>query len=185
MIEEILQDARERMDQAIEATRKEFAGLRSGRANPALLDRIEVEYYGTKTPLNQLATVSAPDPRQLLVQPWDKGAIKEIEKAIIQADLGFTPASDGALIRIAVPQLTEERRKDLVRLARKTAEEMRVQVRNIRREANDEIRALEKEGEVSEDDRRRAESRIQELTDSKIKEIDALLRTKEEEVMEV
>lgn len=185
MIDELIQDASERMDGTIAATKKEFAGIRTGRANPALLDRVLVEYYGTPTPINQMASVSVPEARLLVIQPWDKSSLKEIEKAILQSDLGLTPSNDGALIRIQLPQLTEERRRDLVRLVRKEAEERRVAIRNIRRQVNDDIRELEKAGEISEDESRRAQGRVQELTDKYITQIDHLLEMKEKEIMEV
>jgi len=185
LIEELFQDAQKRMTGAVSAMKDEFAGVRTGRANPALLERVQVDYYGTPTPVNQLATISVPEPRLLVIQPWDKSAIKNIEKAILQSELGFNPTNDGNVIRVVVPQLTEERRKELVRLVRKMAEEHRVAVRNIRRDLIEEIKALEKEGEVSEDESRRAQSRAQELTDKYIGEIDRLLEQKESEIMEV
>ncbi|NMA92253.1 MAG: ribosome recycling factor [Firmicutes bacterium] len=185
MISKIYSSTEERMDKTIAAFQRELATLRAGRATPTLLDRIEVDYYGTMTPLNQLAGVSAPETRLLVIQPWDKGSIPEIEKAILKSDLGLTPSNDGQLIRLAIPQLTEERRKELVRFIRKKAEETKVGVRNIRREANDEIKELEKEGALSEDRRHRSQEKIQGLTDSKIKEIDHITGRKEEEIMEL
>lgn len=185
MINDIVKEAEARMKSGVQSARDDFAGVRTGRANTALLDRVVVEYYGTMTPLNQLATISAPEPRMLVVQPWDKTQIQAVEKAILQSDLGLTPTNDGSVIRIAIPQLTEERRKDLVRLVRKVAEEKRVIVRNARRDANEQVKELEKEKLASEDESRRAQERIQELTDRYIKEIDALLETKEKEIMEV
>lgn len=185
MIDEILRKAEERMKAAVQSARKDFAAIRTGRASTALLDRIVVDYYGTLTPLNQLASISAPEPRLLAIQPWDKSQIHAIEKAILQSDLGLTPTSDGTVIRIAIPQLTEERRKDLVRIVRKEAEDRRVVVRNTRREANDELKRLEKEKQISEDDSRRAQEKVQELTDKYIREIDQLLEAKEKEIMEV
>lgn len=182
---EILNATEERMKGVIQSTRRDLAAIRTGRANPALLDRVQVEYYGTLTPLNQLATVSAPEPRQLLIQPWDKNAIKAVERAILQSDLGFTPNSDGNVIRIAIPELTEERRKEMVRLARKTAEEKRVAIRNLRREANDRVRAAQKDGELSEDEARRLEEKIQQLTDRYVGEVDSMLENKEREILEV
>lgn len=185
MIDEVMKDAERRMDGVIAATKKDFASIRTGRANPSLLERIEVEYYGTMTPLNQLASISVPEARSMLIQPWDQSALKDVEKAILQSDLGLTPNNDGTMIRIQVPQLTEERRKELVRWVRKEAEERRVGVRNIRRQANEDIKALEKSGDVSEDDLRRAQTQVQELTDRYIKLIDDLLEVKEKEIMEV
>lgn len=185
MVNEIIADAKERMQSALEAARRGFAGIRSGRASASLLDRIHVEYYGSVTPLNQLATISVPEARLIIVQPWDKSQIQAVEKAILQSDLGLTPTNDGTVIRIAVPQLTEERRKELVRVVRKEAEERRVVIRNVRRDANDTIKELEKDKELSTDESRRAQENIQELTDTYIKEIDALLETKEKEILEV
>lgn len=173
------------MEQAVQAARRELGSIRTGRANPALLDRITVDYYGTPTPLNQMASVSVPEARLLLVQPWDKSAIKDIEKAILTSELGLTPNSDGTVIRIQIPQLTEERRKDLARIARKEAEDKRVAVRNARRDANETLKRLEKDGTVSEDDSRRAQADVQELTDKYIKDIDELLAAKEKEILEV
>jgi len=183
--EDVLKDAQERMEAAVAAARKSFAAVRSGRANASLLDRVIVEYYGTPTPLNQLATVSAPEPRLLVVQPWDKSQIPAVEKAILQSDLGLVPTSDGSVLRIAIPQLTEERRKELVRVVRKDAEEHRVAIRNVRRDANEMLKSLEKEKAISEDEARRAQERVQELTDRYIQEIDRLLQAKEQEIMEV
>lgn len=185
MIEDLLKDAAKRMEATINATRQDFASIRTGRANPALLDRIQVEYYGALTPVQQMATVSVPEARMLVIQPWDKSSLKEIEKAILQSDLGLTPSNDGSIIRIQLPQLTEERRKDLVRVVRKAAEEHRVAVRNTRREVNDDIKELEKAGEISEDEARRAQARAQEVTDKSIAQIDQLLQVKEAEIMEV
>lgn len=185
MTEDVLKDAQERMEAAVAAARKSFAAVRSGRANASLLDRVIVEYYGTPTPLNQLATVSAPEPRLLVVQPWDKSQIPAVEKAILQSDLGLVPTSDGSVLRIAIPQLTEERRKELVRVVRKDAEEHRVAIRNVRRDANEMLKSLEKEKAISEDEARRAQERVQELTDRYIQEIDRLLQAKEQEIMEV
>lgn len=182
---EVMAEAKERMQNAVEAARRDFAGIRSGRASASLLDRISVEYYGTVTPLNQLASISVPEARLIIVQPWDKTQLQAVEKAISQSDLGLTPTSDGAVIRIAVPPLTEERRKELVRVVRKEAEERRVVIRNIRRDANDTIKELEKEKELSTDESRRAQESIQELTDKHINEVDALLESKEKEILEV
>lgn len=185
MIQEVLKETEDRMKSAVLAAKNDFAAVRSGRANTALLDRIQVDYYGTMTPLNQLATVTAPEARLLVIQPWDKSQVQAVEKAILQSDLGLSPSSDGSVIRIAIPQLTEERRRDLVRLVRKDAEEKRVMVRNARRDANEQIKELEKEKIISEDDGRRGMERVQELTDRYIKEIDGLLEAKESEIMEV
>lgn len=185
MIDELITDAQERMQGVISATKREFGAVRTGRANPALLERITVDYYGTPTPINQVASVNVPEARLLLIQPWDKSVVKAVEKAILQSELGLTPNSDGEVIRIQVPPLTEERRRDLVRLVRKGAEDSRVAVRNIRRQVNDDLKELEKEGEISEDDFRRAQTRVQEITDQFVAEIDQLLEAKEKEIMEV
>ncbi|HHY14534.1 MAG TPA: ribosome recycling factor [Firmicutes bacterium] len=185
MIDEILRDGESRMKDVIEATKKTFSAVRTGRANPALLDRVVVSYYGTPTPLNQMASISAPEPRLLVITPWDKNVIKDIEKAILIADLGLVPNNDGSVIRIAIPQLTEERRKELARLVRQDAEDHRISIRNIRREVNDALKALEKDGDISEDIYHRTQDEVQKLTDRFIKEIDSLLENKEKEIMEV
>ncbi|NLY38995.1 MAG: ribosome recycling factor [Firmicutes bacterium] len=185
MFEEIYSEAEERMNKVIAAFQRELAGIRAGRASPALMDRIEVNYYDTLTPLKQLASIAAPEPRLLVIQPWDRSSIPEIEKAILKSDLGLTPTNDGTVIRLSIPQLTEERRRELVKLVRKKAEESKVGIRNIRRDANEEIKQLEKTGDLSEDERRRCQDEIQELTDEKIKEIDAVLELKENEIMEI
>jgi len=185
VIDDILKETEERMKKTVEFFRKELASIRAGRATPALLDRITVDYYGTQTPLNQLANVSAPEPRLLVIQPYDKNAVGDIEKAIMKSDLGITPNTDGSIIRLTIPQLTEERRQQLVKLVRKKAEEERVAIRNARRDANDQLKRLEREGEIPEDDARRAQGEVQELTDKYIKEIDELLAQKERDVMEV
>lgn len=185
MLDEIYADAEERMKKAVAAYQRELSSLRAGRATPSLLDRIEVDYYGISTPLNQLAGVTAPEPRLLVVQPWDKQSLPEVEKAIMKSDLGLTPSNDGNVIRLTIPELTEERRKDLVKFVKKKAEEGRVAIRNIRRDANDSIKQLEKESEISEDESKRAQNEIQELTDERIKEVEQVLEAKEKEVMEV
>ncbi len=185
MLELIYNDAEERMDKVISVFQRELATLRAGRATPALLDRIEVEYYGAVTPLNQLAGITAPESRLLVIQPWDKQSIGDIEKAILKSDLGLTPTNDGNVIRLSIPQLTEDRRKELVKFVRKKAEESKVGIRNIRRDSNEEIKKLEKTGEISEDERRRSQDKIQEITDQKIVEIDDITALKEKEMMEV
>jgi ribosome recycling factor len=185
MIDELLQDAREHMEKSVDATRHKFGSVRTGRASTALLDRIMVEYYGTQTPLKQLATVSAPEARLLTIQPYDKSSIKAIEKAIQESDIGLTPNNDGALIRLVVPELTEERRKQLVKVVRNLAEEGRVAIRNIRRDVMHDLRELRDAGEAGSDDEHRAEDALQKLTDEKIKELDAVLKAKEEEILEV
>ncbi|MCL4516015.1 MAG: ribosome recycling factor [Firmicutes bacterium] len=185
MVKEILKETENRMKAVIEATKKDLAAVRTGRANTALLDRVTVDYYGTPTPINQLANISAPEARLLVIQPWDKGVLKDVEKAILKSDLGLVPTNDGAVIRIAIPQLTEERRRELVKLVKKEAEEKRVAVRNIRRDTNEHIKAREKKGQVSEDDSRRGQEDIQKLTDKYIAEIDRLVEHKEKEILEV
>src|SRR3954465_3545272 len=173
------------MAKSVEAIRHEFGSVRTGRASPALLDRINVDYYGTQTPLQQLATISAPEARLLSIQPYDKSSIKSIEKAIMESDLGLTPNNDGAVIRLAIPELTEERRREMVKVVHNIAEEGRVAVRNIRRDVMHDLRELKSEGEVGSDDEHRAESELQKLTDSRIGEINKLLAGKEEEILEV
>jgi ribosome recycling factor len=185
VIKEYLEDAERRMEKTSEALRREFATLRAGRATPALLDKIQVDYYGTMTPLNQMANISAPESRLLVVQPWDKSTIKGIEKAILASDLGLNPNNDGTVIRIAIPQLTEERRKELVKVVRKKDEEAKIAVRNIRRDLNSDIKALEKEKEVSEDDAARGLDDAQKLTEKWVKKLDEITKTKEAEIMEV
>ena len=183
MIPELLQDARERMGKSIEATRHELATVRTGRASPHLLDRVQVDYYGASTPLKQLANVAASEARLLTITPYDKSAIKQIEKAILESDVGLTPSNDGNLIRLTIPELTEERRKELVKVVHGLAEEGRVAVRNIRRDCMHDMRELRKEGEVGEDEERRAEGELQKLTDARVAEIDELLKGKEEEIL--
>ncbi|HWK89111.1 MAG TPA: ribosome recycling factor [Longimicrobium sp.] len=180
-----LQKARQRMEGAIEALRREFAGVRTGKASPALLDTIRVSAYGSMVPLNQVGTVAAPEPRMLTVQPWDRGLIKDVERALRESDLGLNPSNDGALIRIPIPPLTEERRKEYVRLLHKQAEEARVAVRHVRKEANDEAKHRQKDEGLSEDDVRREQAEVQKLTDQFIARVDELLKHKEAEVMEV
>jgi ribosome recycling factor len=185
MIDELLQDTREHMEKSVEATRSKFGSVRTGRATTALLDRIHVDYYGAQTPLKQLATVSAPEARLLTVQPYDKGSIKSIERAILESDVGLTPNNDGQIIRLQVPELTEERRKQLVKVVRNLAEEGRVAIRNIRRDTMHDLRELRDAGEAGSDDEHRAEEALQKLTDQKIGELDAVLKAKEEEILEV
>src|SRR5438874_8176831 len=184
-IEDFLANATRRMDKSIESTRQEFNSVRTGRASPALLDRVQVDYYGTPTPLKNLATISAPEPRLLNVQPFDPNSVKAIEKAIQESDLGLQPSNDGKLIRLPIPQLTEERRKELVKVVRRMAEEHRVAVREVRRDALRHLQELVKNGEVGDDDERRAEQEVQKLTDAHTKTIDQLLKHKEAEIMEV
>jgi ribosome recycling factor len=185
VIDELLQDAREHMDKSVEATRSKFQSIRTGRASPALLDRINVDYYGTSTPLRQLATISAPEPRMLTVQPYDKSSIKAIERAIMESDLGLTPNNDGQIIRLVLPELTEERRKQLVKVVRGLTEEGKVALRNIRRDVMHDLKELRDEGEAGADDEHRAEEALQRLTDEKVKELDAMLKGKEAEILEV
>jgi ribosome recycling factor len=185
MIDELLQDAREHMEKSVDATRSKFGSVRTGRATTALLDRINVDYYGAQTPLKQLATVSAPEARLLTVQPYDKSSIKSIERAILESDVGLTPNNDGSIIRLQVPELTEERRKQLVKVVRNLAEEGRVGIRNIRRDTMHDLRELRDAGEAGSDDEHRAEEALQKLTDQKVAELDALLKGKEEEILEV
>ncbi len=185
MVNDIIQDAESRMNKAIEFLVTDFASMRAGRANPAMLDRITVSYYGTPTPLNQMANISAPEARLLVIQPWDKTAIADIEKAIMKSDLGVNPNNDGNVIRIAIPQLTQDRRKDLAKIARKKAEEAKVAVRNLRREANDMVKAGEKDKMFSEDEGKKGIDNIQKTTDKFIKDIDAILAAKEKDIMEV
>jgi ribosome recycling factor len=185
MIEELIQDATRRMDRSIEAAREHFNTVRTGRASTALLDRIQVDYYGQPTPLKQLATVNAPDPRTLTVQPFDPSSVKAVERAIQESDLGLTPSNDGKLIRLPIPQLTEERRKELVKVVRHYAEEGRVSVRNVRRDVMGHLKELVDDGQVGSDEEHRAEERVQKLTDDHVKKIDELLKGKEAEIMEV
>ena len=183
--DELLADAKERMAKSVEATKTEFGTVRTGRASPALLDRVVVDYYDTETPLRQLSQIAATDARLLTLTPYDKNAIKTIEKAILESDLGLTPSNDGNVIRLQIPELNEERRRDLVKVVHNVAEECRVAVRNIRRDVMHDLRELKKEGEVGEDDERRAEAELQKRTDGAIGEIEALLKAKEEEILEV
>jgi ribosome recycling factor len=185
MIDELLDDANRRMDKSVDATAHEFNTVRTGRASAALLDRIQVDYYGQMTPLKQLATINVPEPRMLTIQPYDPGSIKSIERAIQESDLGLTPSNDGKVVRLPIPQLTEERRKELVRVVKHLAEEGRVAVRNVRRDVMHDLKELVRDGEVGDDEERRAEERAQKLTDGHVTKIDELLKKKEEEIMEV
>jgi ribosome recycling factor len=185
VIENFLGDATQRMDKSVEATHEHFNSVRTGRATPALLDRIQIDYYGTPTPLKNMATISAPEPRMLTIQPFDPSSIKGIEKAIQESDLGLTPSSDGKLVRLPIPQLTEERRKELVKVVRQMAEEGRVSVRNVRRDVMKHLEELVKKGDAGDDEERAAETRVQKLTDDHVAKIDELLKRKEAEIMEV
>jgi len=185
MLEEFFGDGRDRMDKAVVATHNEFNTVRTGRASTALLDRINVDYYGSKTPLKQLANLSAPEPRLLVITPYDKSSLKEIEHAIMESELGLNPGNDGNVIRLAIPELTEERRLELVKVVKNLAEHGRVAVRNIRRHVLHDIEELQKEGEISEDELRRAKDELQKLTDQHIEKIDEMLKHKEGEILEV
>jgi ribosome recycling factor len=184
-IDDLIQDATRRMNKSVEAAQTEFSTLRTGRASPALLDRVQIDYYGQQTPLNQLATIGAPEPRMLTIQPFDPNSVGMIERAIQESDLGLTPSNDGKLIRLPIPQLTEERRKDLVKVVRQMAEEGKVAVRNVRRDAIHHLKELVDKGDVGSDEEHRAEERVQKLTDDHVHEIDELLKRKEAEIMEV
>jgi ribosome recycling factor len=185
MTDELLADARERMGKAVESTVTQFGSVRTGRANPHLLDRVMVDYYGAQTPIKQLATISAPVARLLTVTPYDKTAMKNLEKAIRDADLGLNPSNDGNVMRLSIPELTEERRRDLVKVARQIAEEGRIGIRNVRRDIMHDLRELKTEGELGEDEEKRGESELQKLTDEKVHELDGLLKQKEAEILEV
>jgi ribosome recycling factor len=184
-IEDFLLDATRRMDKSIETTRSEFNTVRTGRASAALLDRITIDYYGTPTPLKNMASIGVPEPRLLTVQPFDPTQIKAVEKAIQESDLGLTPSNDGKLIRLPIPQLTEERRKELVKVVRRYAEDGKVAVRNVRRDVMRHLEELVRNGDVGDDEERRAETQVQKLTDDHVKRIDELLKHKEAEIMEV
>ena len=184
MPQSIKSNAEDRMAKALSNLKKELASLRAGRATPSLLDRVQAEYYGVMTPINQLAGITTPDPRTLLIQPWDKQALSAIEKAILKSELGLNPLNDGNVIRVVIPPLTEERRAELVKMTKKYGEEAKVAVRNIRRDANDEIKKLEKQG-MPEDESRRHQEDIQKFTDKYIAEIDKILAAKEKEIMEI
>jgi len=185
LIDELLEDARARMVKSAETAQHEFSTVRTGRASPALLDRVVVDYYGAMTPLNQLATISAPEARLITVQPYDKSSIKAIEKAINESDVGLNPSNDGNLVRLVVPELTEERRRELVKVVRNLAEEGRVAIRNVRRDTMQHLRELKAEGAASSDDEHRAEVELQKLTDGRVGDLDGVLKAKEEEILEV
>jgi len=185
MIDQLQKTTEERMHKTVEATRSELATLRTGKASPALLDVVKVDYYGSSVPLKQVANVTAPEARLLVIQPWDKNLLHEIEKAILKSELGITPTNDGQVIRLPIPPLTEERRKDLVKLAHKIAENGRVAVRNIRRDAIEKLKKAEKDHQIPEDDSKRAQEKVQQTTDKYIKQIDEILHKKEQEIMEV
>jgi ribosome recycling factor len=185
LIDELLEDAKGRMGKSVDSTRNELATVRTGRASPHLLDRLMIDYYGAETPIKQLAQVAATDARMLTLTPYDKSSIGAIEKAVMESDLGLTPSNDGNVIRLGIPELTEERRKELVRIVHNVAEDGRVAVRNIRRDVMHDLRELKKEGDAGSDEEHRAESELQKQTDDSIKEIDSLLKGKEEEILEV
>ena len=184
MIEDIYQDTRDNMDKSVEALKREFKRVRTGRASLAILDGIRVDYYGTPTPLNQMATLAVPESRLITIQPWDVSVIKETEKAILKSDLGLTPSSDGKIIRIAIPPLTEERRKELVKVINKMCEEHKIAIRNIRRDSNEMLKDLKKDGDISEDEAFKAQDQIQKITDEKIKLLDEITKEKEQEILE-
>jgi len=185
MIDEIIMDSEERMQKTIEVLRKDFASLRAGKANPAILEKVQVDYYGVPTPINQMANVNAPEARLLVIQPWDKSIIPNIERGILKSDLGLNPSSDGTVIRIIIPQLTQERRKELVKVIKKKAEDARVGIRNIRRDANDHFKSLEKSKDITEDEGKKAQEDVQKVTDKYIAEVDKVLSNKEQEIMEI
>lgn len=185
MSNQVIDQTKERMSKAIQALSRELSTIRAGRASSSLLDKIQVDYYGSPTPINQIAGIATPEARLLTIQPYDKTALGDIEKAIQKSDLGITPTNDGTLIRIAIPALTEERRKDLVKLVKKEAEEAKVGIRNIRRDANDDLKKLEKKNEITEDDLRGFSEKVQKLTDDYIVQIDQVAKDKEKEILEV
>ena len=185
MTDEVIEDLRKEMDRTVGALRKDLVRTRTGRATTALLEGITVDYYGTRTPLNQLAGLSAPEPRLLVIQPYDKSALAQIERAILQSDLGLVPVNDGKILRVPIPELTEERRRELVKHVRKLAEDYRVSMRNHRRDAIDLLKSLEKDKEITEDDERKAHEKIQEITKAYTEKVDQVLKLKEEEIMEV
>ena len=183
MIKDITQKLEEKMQKTISVLKRDLSTMKAGRANPTMLDRIQVNYYGSPCPLNQVANISAPEPRVLAISPWEKSLIKEIEKAILTSDLGINPSNDGNVIRLVVPELTEETRRNLVKAVKKTGEESKIAIRAIRKEANDKIKALKKDGEISEDELKSAEEKVQKITDSFVKEIDGIVLSKEKEIM--
>ncbi len=185
MLDEIIDDAARRMDQAVEKVSEDFAGIRTGRANPQILAKVTVDYYGVQTPLQQLANFSVPEPRILIVNPFDRGSVNDIEKAIRDSDLGLNPSTDGAIIRCVFPELTEERRRDYIKMAKQAAEDGRIAIRNIRRSARDDMQELEDEGEVGKDDHDRHAKKLEEVTAAHVAKVDKLLEHKEEELLEV
>ena len=184
-MKEIQNKLQQQMEKTIEALKHEFSTIRAGRANAQMLDKIRVDYYGTPTPINQVGSISVPEPRTLMINPWDKSVMKDIETAIRNSDLGLNPTNDGEVIRLNVPALTEERRKELCKQAKKASEEFKVRLRNERRDANDKLKKLEKEGEITEDDLKKAQDNVQKMTDKYTKEVDVLLEVKEKDIMAV
>ena len=185
MIKDIIAKSEEKMNKTISVLKSDLATLRAGRANPTMLDRVKVDYYGSLCPLSQVANVSAPEPRVLVISPWEKSLIKEIEKAILTSDLGINPSNDGSVIRLVVPELTEETRKNLVKVVKKTGEEAKVALRSIRRDANDKIKALKKDGEITEDELKTGEDKVQKTVDAFVKEVDTIVMAKEKEIMSI
>lgn len=185
MEQDVLGDTQQHMDKSLDVLRRELSTIRTGRANPTIIEHLSIDYYGAPTPLLQIAAITSPDPRQLLVQPYDRSALGNIERALRQSDLGFNPVNDGSLIRIVIPPLTEERRRELVKLVHKRVEEAKVSIRNVRRDANDHLRKMKKDKDISEDDEKRAEDRLQKLTDGAIRQADTIGQQKEAEMLEV
>ncbi len=185
MIKDIIQKAEEKMKKTISVLKSDLSTMKAGRANPTMLDRIHIDYYGSQCPLNQVANISAPEPRVLVISPWERTLIKEIEKAILISDLGINPSNDGSVIRLVVPELTEETRKNLVKNVKKTGEEAKVALRSIRREANDKIKVLKKDGEITEDELKNSEEKVQKIIDSFVKEVDTIILAKEKEIMSI
>jgi ribosome recycling factor len=184
MVNEVLKDTKDKMKKALEALNNELLKVRTGRASAGLVDSVSVEYYGAKTPLNQLASITVPESRLVVIQPWDSTAINDIEKAILKANIGITPSNDGKVIRLSIPPLTEERRKEIVKQVSKICEDYKVGIRNIRRDANEELKAFKKDGDISEDEMFKGQDEVQKLTDSYVKEIENLNKTKEKEILE-
>ena len=185
MLKDVMHETEEKMKKSIEILRKDLMTMRAGRANPSILDKLTVDYYGAITPLNQIANISAPEPRLITIQPWDKTIIPAVEKSILKSDLGLNPSSDGAIIRIIIPQLTQERRMELVKTLKKKGEDTRVSLRNIRRDSNEKLKSMEKSKEITEDENKKSQDEVQKLTDKYIKEVDHVLEVKENEIMEV
>lgn len=185
MLKDVMTNAEDKMNKTVSVLKRDLSSMKAGRANPSILDRLEAEYYGTPTPLNQLANISAPEPRVLLIQPYDKTSVKAIEKSILTSDLGLNPSNDGSVIRLVIPELTEETRKNIVKNVKKAGEEAKVAVRSIRRDANDKVKTLKKDNEITEDEVKKSEEDIQKKTDSFIKEIDKILEEKEKEILSI